>query len=324
MSRFGNFFAVGVLLVLGSACLAQESAPPKPNAGKPAAPVKADPNVKPAAAVSAADADSAKLTPKLSWRATYAEGTELAEKNRQMLVVWFFDPKNTAENEQFQKTLRDSEVVKRLANFTLAKLPKDHAVTVGGVESKLLSHGSMQEMQGSSGIAIIDLTDPQSKQFRQVVSVYPFSRSLLDAYRLSVLLGLPKGSLTQRTLTYFVRIHPENPASAWSDHSEMLAHEAEKHSSHQAAINVQGHHNWDSRFHAINAQIGGSLVAQEVCAESWPGQSLLDAAEECVHSWRQSSGHWGAVRSRHALFGYDMKRGSRGVWYGTGIFAQFR
>jgi hypothetical protein len=49
---------------------------------------------------------------------------------------------------------------------------------------------------------------------------------------------------------------------------------------------------------------------------------LVAAAIDCVHSWRQSSGHWSAVRSRHRFYGYDMKRGSNGIWYATGIFSE--
>jgi hypothetical protein len=138
---------------------------------------------------------------------------------------------------------------------------------------------------------------------------------------LAVLLDLPRGSLTQRTLIFAVRTHPELPASTAGHFSQMLTRETENHAWHQANIMLQGHHNWNTRFHAINAELPWGLAAREVCAESWPGQSLVEAAEECVHSWRQSSGHWEAVRSRHLLFSYDMKRGTNGVWYATGIFA---
>ena len=55
-------------------------------------------------------------------------------------------------------------------------------------------------------------------------------------------------------------------------------------------------------------------------AESWGGETLVDACIECVHSWRQSSGHWNAVRRHQPLFGYDIKRGANGIWYATGIF----
>ena len=56
-------------------------------------------------------------------------------------------------------------------------------------------------------------------------------------------------------------------------------------------------------------------------AESWPDEGLIDACIDCVASWRQSPGHWGAVRQRHRLFGYDIRRGRNGIWYATGLFA---
>jgi hypothetical protein len=135
------------------------------------------------------------------------------------------------------------------------------------------------------------------------------------------MLELPRGSLTQRTLIFALRTHSQRPASTAGHLSSVLLREAESHAQHQANIALQGHHNWDVRFHAINAELTGSLTAREVCAESWPGQNLFDAAEECVASWRQSPGHWEAVSGRHGMYGYDMKRGRNGVWYATGIFA---
>jgi hypothetical protein len=176
-------------------------------------------------------------------------------------------------------------------------------------------------MLGAPGLAIIDMTEASGPLFRQVVSVYPFTRGPIDVPKLQALLELPRGSLTQRTLIFAVRTHPEQPASTIGELSPILTRETENHAWHQASIGLQGHHNWNTRFHAINAQLPGGLAAREVCAESWPGQSLVEAAEECVDSWRQSSGHWEAVSSRHTLFAYDMKRGANGIWYATGIFA---
>jgi hypothetical protein len=59
-----------------------------------------------------------------------------------------------------------------------------------------------------------------------------------------------------------------------------------------------------------------------VVAESWPGQELVEACVDCVHSWRQSSGHWSAVQGRQRAFGYDIRRGFNGIWYATGIFGR--
>ena len=152
---------------------------------------------------------------------------------------------------------------------------------------------------------------------------FPFirSRGRRSRHKNWLCCSICRGSLTQRTLIFAVRTHPERPASATGHFSYVLARESESHAWHQAHITLQGHHNWNSRFHSINAELPGGLLAKEVCAESWPGQNLLEAAEECVHSWRQSSGHWDAVRSEHVLFAYDMKRGANGIWYAAGIFA---
>jgi hypothetical protein len=140
--------------------------------------------------------------------------------------------------------------------------------------------------------------------------------------QLEVIANLPPGTPTQRALIYAIRIHPDAPASTNGTFDPMLAKEAESHSLHQARIQRQGHHNWDARFRRINAVLPAGLVACEVCAESWPGESLVEAAIECVRSWRTSSGHWRAVRTACPVYGYDMKRGSNGVWYATGIFGQ--
>jgi len=127
---------------------------------------------------------------------------------------------------------------------------------------------------------------------------------------------------TQQALIDAVRAHPDAPASTNGKFDPMLAKEAERHSLHQARIQTQGHHNWNRRFRRINAQLPAGLTACEVCAESWPGQTLEEAAAECVNSWRQSPGHWRAVSGECPLYGYDMKRGRNGVWYATGIFGQ--
>ena len=139
--------------------------------------------------------------------------------------------------------------------------------------------------------------------------------------QLEVIANLPPGTPTQRALIYAIRIHPDAPASTNGTFDPMLAKEAERHSLYQARVQRQGHHNWDARFRRINAKLPG-LTACEVCAESWPGESLVEAAVECVNSWRQSPGHWRAVSQACPVYGYDMKRGNNGIWYATGIFGQ--
>lgn len=253
----------------------------------------------------------------------YHAALDAAQARDCLALLWFFDPGAALANVEFtQHVLARPDIQSVLREkFVVAKLPVTATVMSGGEEVELLKHSAFAEMLRAPGLAIVDMTDEGSPLFRQVVSVFPFNRKHITREQLSVLLDLPLGSLTQRTLVFAVRAHPEHPQSTLGHLSQILTRETENHAWHQARITLQGHHNWDSRFHAINAQLPGGLLAREVCAESWPGQTLVEAAEECVHSWRQSSGHWNAVSSRHPLFAYDMKRGANGVWYAAGIFA---
>jgi hypothetical protein len=263
--------------------------------------------------------------PEIVWLNDYRLGMERAKAEGKMLLLWFFDPRQDAADDHFEATVINAPPVQqRLTKVVCAALRMDAQTLVNGQPTRVLGHPAFAEMLGQPGIAMVDQTDPHSPHFGRVVSVYPFAKRYPTTGQLCVLLDLPPGSLTQRTMTLAVRSHPDRPASAWGATNPVLASETEAHAAHQAAIHVQGHHNWDHRFHRINRRLPRGLVANEVCAESWPGQTLVEAAEECVDCWRQSPGHWDHVRRRHAFFGYDMKRGRNGVWYATGIFASGR
>jgi hypothetical protein len=254
----------------------------------------------------------------------YAKATKEAAEDGKLLFIYFHDPRPNAAQRAFEKeTLGDVTIREQLKRFVFVKLSRDAQVSVGGKSITLLKHAAFAEMLGRQGIAIVDLAHPRAEYYGHVVSTFPFTPG--KYYRkqaLSIILDLPPGTLTQRTMIYAVRIHPESPASTQGQFHAVLADEAKQHANHQAAILLQGHHSWDSRFHRINSRLPGGVLAQEVVAESWPNESLVEACIDCVDSWRHSPGHWGAVRSRHPLFGYDIKRGRNGIWYATGIFGR--
>ena len=161
----------------------------------------------------------------------------------------------------------------------LVRIPVSHRATVGGKDMRLIDHVAFAELAKQPGLALIDLTDPHCEYYGHVVSIYPLSLpDALTTHSLQVLLDLPRGSLTQRTLIWAVRIHPENPGSADGEFLPTLAEESQNHSEYQARTNQQGHQDWESRFHRISGRLPGGLLAQEVCAESWPGKGLIAAA----------------------------------------------
>jgi len=261
----------------------------------------------------------------VSWYTNYSKAMAVAEKQGKMMFVFFAQPgKNKLRDHMESVVLADPEVRRKLQKYVCTKLLTDTKIRVKGNQVTVLDHAAFQKMQGKQGVAILDFANPKNPEtYGRVVSAFPLTAEhKYSARQMRVILDLPPGTITQRTLIFAIRIHPDHPASTDGRLHPFLVAEAKRHSQHQARIRLQGHHHWNSRFHRINARLSSGLTACEVCAESWPGQNLVAAAIECVRCWRLSSGHWSAVRARQHSYGYDMKSGSNGVWYATGIFGR--
>ncbi len=210
--------------------------------------------------------------------------------------------------------MADGEVRGKLQGFVCARLPLDVKIPIDGKEKVLLEQNVFREMLGKPGVAILDFADRSSTTYGRVVSTFPITRKLwYTPRRMLVILGLPRGTLTQRTLIYAVRIHPEHPASTGGLIDGYLVEEAESHSGHQARIRRQGHHQWETRFHRITARLKGGLIAKEVCAESWPGEPLVEAAVECVRCWRYCGARWATRWPRRCRCGGQRGAGGPGL-----------
>jgi hypothetical protein len=256
-----------------------------------------------------------------TWQTDYAQAMAQAKRESKMFLILFCAAGDASRCDCLADgVLDDAKVSAKLDGFVRLRLPLDATIRKNGKPLVLIEHPVFREMLGRQGIAIIDYAHKDAAYYDTVVSCFPMLRDEpYSADKVLVMLNLPPGTLTQRTLIYAVRIHPEHPASTAGELDSNLAQEAESHSIYQARIRLQGHHNWETRFQRISRRLRG-LTASEVCAESWPGEGLLQAAIECVRCWRLSSGHWSAVRARQRCYGYDMRRGSNGIWYATGIF----
>lgn len=256
----------------------------------------------------------------VQWGDDYMAAYGEAQEAKQFLLI-NFEGDESAQRDLDAVIERDEALRAKLTAMTLVRVPRDVEVEEDGKLVKLLDHAAFAEMHGRPGLAIIDLANEDEDYYADVVSAYPFMSSKYYRWRpeyLKEIVDLPAGTITQRTMVWAVRIHPEDPASTRGRQHTTLARAAESHSRLQARIQRQGHHNWNSRFQQISSAGGGS--ASEVVAESWPNQTMIDSCIDCVDSWRHSPGHWRAVRSRHRSYGYDIRRGRNGIWYGTGIF----
>jgi hypothetical protein len=259
----------------------------------------------------------------LVWYTDYFAVYRAAKQAKRMLLIYFAPLTESGQQQSIEQFIASNPALRtKLSRVERARLPLDAEIIVDGKPQRLVRHKAFAELRGGAGFALVDLRHAGTSHYGHTVSVLPFASGKYYRWRnenLGVILDLPPGTLTQRTMIWAVRIHPENPASTHGDHHPILASGATKHSKYQASIGVQGHHHFDSRYHQLSRAAGGSV--SEVVAESWPGQDLIDSCIDCVACWRHSPGHWRGVSRRHRAFGFDIRRGRNGIWYGTGIFA---
>jgi len=216
--------------------------------------------------------------------------------------------------------LVDNEIAEKLNDFVLLKLPIDATITEDGEDRPLLEEPIFAEMQNLPGLAILDFQHTDEPHYEDVVSTIPFLRAKpVTKEQMLTLFDLPSGTLTQRTLIYAVRIHPENPLSTMGEPHPAVVKGATEHSEYQAKTGILGHQNFGVRASRVVQEVGVE-GASEVCAQSWSDEGLLEGAIGCVRAWRSSPGHWKLVRTPHEFYGYDMVRGRNNTWYATGLF----
>lgn len=240
----------------------------------------------------------------------YAAAGAAAREGRAMLLV-SIAPGTDGASDAVAERLAAPPVQEQFARsgvpWVFCRLSRPDAAT-------LLADPALVEMRGGPGLFVVDHAHDEWRG--RIVSILPRTPGRyyrFEPHHLDELASLPPASLTQRSMILAVRLHPERPRSTEGICDPGLCAATAAHSAHQARIHRQGHHGWGTR----SQQLGGAVA--EVCAESWEHQDLLDSCVDCVASWRQSPGHWRTVSGSHAAYGYDIRRGTNGIWYATGI-----
>lgn len=260
----------------------------------------------------------------LEWHTDYSAAYRQARDEQKMLFLFFRDEAAPRLADIYEdEVLTHADLVDGLSNVVRVVVPLDAKRPFRLPEKPgltLLSHESFDHMYGRQGIAMIDLTDPDSELYGLVVSAHPFTPGKHYTVRgTKIVLGLPKGTVTQRALIYAVRLHPAAPISTVEGEChDYLCKQARQGSKLMAQYGSVGHHDWGTRYGEVAAATGRS--ASEVAAMSG-NPTLIDAATELVNQWYWSPSHWSIMSAPSRIFGYDMVRGSYGGWYGTGIFA---
>jgi hypothetical protein len=195
---------------------------------------------------------------------------------------------------------------RRLEEYVVCRVPADYEIELNGQPRRLLEFGAFRALEGQPGLAIVDLKHRNRPNvYKRTVSVLP--RRHATPAKVGALLDLPPGTLTQRTLTWALRIHPERPQSVYAAPDPQLMEHCKRHCGVQCSANDQHH-------------ASGMPGRCEIVAESWPwNRNVVDAAIDIVQAWRSSPSHWGAASGRWQAYGYDMQTNGQ-KWFATGVF----
>ncbi|MDR1480024.1 MAG: CAP domain-containing protein [Planctomycetaceae bacterium] len=223
--------------------------------------------------------------------------------------------------DEFERNVFESDAMAKVKEqFVVLKLSVDAKVLGdGGREVSVLELPMFKEMVKLPGLAIVDFADYDEAYYGEVIGVLPFINfTAPNQFQTTTFLTIPSCKLTQRTLTYAVKIHPDRPLSADGEIDQTLMTEATDHAAYQAKNRVLGHQNFSARSSRVRAILGEGI--SEVCAQSGLYNGHFEAALACVRGWRGSPAHWRSVRAKQKYFAYDMVQSSNGLWYATGLF----
>lgn len=296
----------------------------------PADEKQAEPSVKdadkPTAAPPAKPAPEVRKIGDLPWHTDYSAAYLQAVAEHKQMLMFFRSDKDLLTAGQLEQNvlsrpeLRDplSKFV-RVVLFTSATAPLAKDAKPGTKPMRLLDYPCYAHMHGQAGLAIVDLQTKGDPLFGHCISAHPFSSNTLGSVgTVKIMLELPRGTITQRTLTYVLRTHPEQPASVWGQGHPVLFDQCRHASQLMVNYGSVGHHDWGTRSAYVGGQLGSSPM--EV-ASMGSGNNLFEVAHSAVNLWRGSGVHWGMMITPCRHFGYDMVQSPNGTWYANGLIA---
>ncbi|HMF13732.1 MAG TPA: hypothetical protein VKE94_15545, partial [Gemmataceae bacterium] len=150
------------------------------------------------------------VTAEPRWHADYDEAAALAKKEKKDLVIYF------RADEALDAALNDAEVRKRLADLVCLRVAPSYEYD----GKRLLDLSPLEDMMGKPGIAVVSFHDTEAPNYRRVISAHPLVGSRyhwVPGYgpnEIATMLDLPAtATLTQRSMMYAIRVHPERPRS---------------------------------------------------------------------------------------------------------------
>lgn len=127
------------------------------------------------------------------------------------------------------------------------------------------------------------------------------------------------GTPSRQQTVLATAVQETNAQSANGKRVSFLCDLSEQHLDYMIAQEGISHDGFQNRYQLIVSK-GGTNVG-EIVAYNCGQDSLESAAQQCAHSWVQSSGHWELMKKYWDDYCYAMKQAPNGCYYCIGLFA---
>lgn len=226
------------------------------------------------------------------WHSDYLAAYQQAINDKKMLVMLFHDASKPDLSETRTSGFGAAELQESLDKYVRVSLPINFVApnpAPNAPLTRLLEHRSFRHLRGQSGIAIVDLTDPQGPNYGRVVSALPLPEDgRYSPEVLGTLLQLPAGSIGQRAIVLAVRTGVEGDNFTSGEGNSQLHQLANRNARLMAQAEQVGSYDTAARVTAIRESFGDGIRIGELHFATDGPAPVQEAAIQAVSKWMQS------------------------------------
>lgn len=264
----------------------------------------------------------------LVWHQNYLDAYTEAAQQKRYLLMFFQEASVDSDSAVSTESVFAPGMRPMLEQFIRVELPLDATVPStdadfieeqGDTSDLLLNHRSFRHLGVQPGLAIVDLTDPASSDHARVVSAVPLPKEgAFGDLDLKLVLELPKGSISQRTLLYMIRRAVPDSSMSMREFSPVLIELAHRNCRYMAHAERLGSFDESFREAQVIRSFGPDSDLKQLLFATESKATIHDAAIQAVESWLQVSDSFDVLKKPAKAMGMDMFQADEsGRWYVT-------
>lgn len=255
----------------------------------------------------------------LSWEQDYLTAYKAATELRKPLLIVFRDTVDPESINSPSTGLAVPDLVPLLDSFVRLALPSNTTIPGQAGGTLLLEHRAFRHLNIHPGIAIVDLTDPESSWYGRVVSALPqppngrYSPELVRP-----LLQLPSGTVTHRSLLFALQNATPQSQFASLESTTTLNRLADRNCRFMAQYGQAGAFDASNRRAAVSTEFGETAQVRELFFASDDRQTIQDAAALAVEAWVRNPDDFRSLNGIVDGYGLEMFQSPEsGRWFAT-------